>query len=418
MNFSPATVRFGNTVRRLAQRVGSGCLFASLAVLASTSPATAFDIATDFPGGNVTVDAIEGNLVKLSPDLKDTKVPWFYWYFAVRGAEGQTLQFAFKPSQVGARGPGVSVDGGRTWQWMGIESVKDGVFSYTFSPEAREVRFSNGMPYVAADFDRFLEKFKGRPDVRVETLTKSPKGRDVPLVLIDSPNRKTPYAVALTCRHHSSEMMASYVLEGILLGVLADDAQGRWLRDHVDFLVVPFADMDGVEDGDQGKNRAPHDHNRDYAGTPIYPEVAAIKEKIPAWSADRPLIFVDIHNPSLKADIHEVIQFLAPEQEDQAARLSRLVELVALNNQGSIIFRRNMIMKFGSGYNGITGTPPPISAGWARTLPNILFGVSLEMPFANANGSEVNAETAREFGQDIAWGLAAYLKELPKPAAP
>jgi hypothetical protein len=34
------------------------------------------------------------------------------------------------------------------------------------------------------------------------------------------------------------------------------------------------------------------------------------------------------------------------------------------------------------------------------------------MPFANSNGSEVNAESSREFGQDIAWGLQAFLKEL------
>ena len=35
--------------------------------------------------------------------------------------------------------------------------------------------------------------------------------------------------------------------------------------------VIPFVDIDGVENGDQGK-QAPHDHNRDYINSPIYPE--------------------------------------------------------------------------------------------------------------------------------------------------
>jgi hypothetical protein len=65
--------------------------------------------------------------------------------------------------------------------------------------------------------------------------------------------------------------MASYSLEGLMEGILAGDDVGRWLAGHVEFLVVPFVDKDGVEEGDQGKNRRPHDHNRDYGpGVSIY----------------------------------------------------------------------------------------------------------------------------------------------------
>ena len=42
--------------------------------------------------------------------------------------------------------------------------------------------------------------------------------------------------------------------------------------------LVPFVDKDGVEEGDQGKNRAPRDHNRDYAGASMYPETGALRE--------------------------------------------------------------------------------------------------------------------------------------------
>ena len=85
--------------------------------------------------------------------------------------------------------------------------------------------------------------------------------------------------VLLTCRHHACEMMASYSLEGIMEAVLASD-EGRRLREQVEFFVVPFMDKDGVEEGDQGKNRKPHDHNRDYDGESLYASVRAVRELV------------------------------------------------------------------------------------------------------------------------------------------
>lgn len=373
-----------------------------------------FTIDAKFPGGNIIVDQIEGDTVRLRPDLRDS-LPWFYWYFRVSGAAGRTTEFTFDPGVVGARGPGVSLDQGVTWKWLGADSVKDGRFSYAFPAGANDVRFSDGMPYVATNFQRFLETYKGNPNLRTEVLTKSNKGREVTLALLGAPGAKPRYAVALTCRHHSSEMMASYVLEGILQGVLADDATGRWLRENVGFFVVPFMDTDGVEDGDQGKGRKPHDHNRDYAGTPIYAEVAALKARLPEWSASRPLIFLDFHNPALKGDIHESLLFLEPDAQDQSAHLDRLVAILARDQQGTILIRRNDILKFGVGYNQLKSgnETAPYSAGWARSVPNILFGVSVELPYANSGGCEVNADSAREFGRDVAAGLKTFLSDLP-----
>ena len=53
--------------------------------------------------------------------------------------------------------------------------------------------------------------------------------------------------------------MATRALEGIIEIILSDTEDGRWFRSHGDFFIVPFVDKDGVEDGDQGKNRRPHD---------------------------------------------------------------------------------------------------------------------------------------------------------------
>ena len=396
-----------------------------LLLLAATSPlpaqavktdATPFAIDAQFPGGNVVVDKIDGHTVSLSPDLAGTTEPWFYWYFRVHGAGGRTLSFVFNKDYVGVRGPGVSLDAGKTWTWLGSAAVKDGIFSYTFPAGADEVRFSVGMPYVRADFERFVAKHKENPYLEVGMLTKTPKGRDVVLVRVGDKNRTVPNAIAITGRHHCCEMMASYVLEGILAGALADDEAGRWLRAHADFLFVPFMDTDGVEDGNQGKNRAPHDHNRDYAGAPLYREVAALKERLQAWAAGRPLVFLDLHNPALKTDIHETVHFLEPDDRHQAQRLDELTTLLERNQQGPIIYSRHTTMRFGTGYNRPTaGT----SAGWAQSLPNTILGCTLETAYANAGGSEVNAHSARELGRDLTMALKDLLNaNLGSPSGP
>ncbi len=77
--------------------------------------------------------------------------------------------------------------------------------------------------------------------------------------------------------------MATYALEGFLSAVLADDACGRQWQENWEVLAVPFLDKDGVENGDSGKNRAPHDHNRDYNEQPLYPEIAALMKQGAKW---------------------------------------------------------------------------------------------------------------------------------------
>lgn len=384
-----------------------------------------YSVTADFPGGNAMIEQSGEDTIRITPDLRDTTTAWFYWYFAVKGAEGKTLHFEVNrvagESSMGARGPGVSVDEGKTWKWLGSDAYKEdekkAEFSYTFGPQDKDVRFSVGMPYVPENLTRFLSNHKGNPFLQQKTLTKSNKGRDVPLLIFSNPTRKAPYAVAITARNHACEMMGSYLLEGIMEGILADDAQGKWLRDNVDFFIVPFADYDGVADGDQGKNRAPHDHNRDYGNETIYPEIVAIKEQLPAWSAGRPLVFIDLHDPALKGEYFETLFFLENLNESLNAPLERFVKLVERDSQGLIRVNPNMIMKHGTGYNRKTSEdgPPLHASGWAGQLPNAILSTTVELAYANVSGYEVNANSARELGRDMAWALAPFLQESKKP---
>jgi hypothetical protein len=411
----PSHPSFESASPRLALFSVLACLLALTAPFSRAQEKATFQIDAAFPGGNVLVHKIEDDTVTLGPDQRDSALPWFYWYYRVRGAGGRKLTFVLGKDHVGARGPAVSRDAGKTWSWLGAEAVTDGAFAFTFPAEAGDVRFSVGMPYVRANLEQCLERHQNNPSLDVGVLTKTRKGREVPLVRIGDKSRKARYAVAVTSRHHCCEMMASYVVEGFLEGALANDPAGLWLRANADFLFAPMMDMDGVEDGDQGKNRTPFDHNRDYAGaSPRYPEVAAMKELLPAWTEGRPLVFLDLHDPALRTDIHETVHILEPEERDMAARMDRLCTYLERDQQGPIIYRKAHNLRFGSGYNTHAARPSPLSAGWARSLPNTILGCTVEIAYANAAGCEVNAHSGRELGRDMALALSHFLRESPE----
>jgi len=144
-----------------------------------------------FPGGNVNVISIDGDLVTLLPDMRGTANEWFYWYFRVLGARGRTVTFAFqsKSMMVGAQGPAVSDDDGKTWRWLGAtvfgpQEKKDTTFVYKFPSDADTVRFAVSIPYVQSNLDQFLAKHGGNASLRREELCSTEKGRKAELLRV------------------------------------------------------------------------------------------------------------------------------------------------------------------------------------------------------------------------------------------
>lgn len=216
-----------------------------------------------FIGGNIRILRQENDVYFLDSDLRDTEGDWFYWAFCIEGAGGRTVTFRFPPARLGCFGPAVSLDLD-SWHWLGA-GERDS-FTYTFADGENAVCFAHSMLYHPARFYRFAE----RAGLTVSELCRSNKGRRVPYVRFGDGRRK----ILLTARHHACESTGSYVLEGVLDGLLKNPLP------DTEVIAVPFVDFDGVTDGDQGKNRRPYDHNRDY--TPdkasIYPEVRAIRQ--------------------------------------------------------------------------------------------------------------------------------------------
>ena len=273
-------------------------------------------INVDYPGGNVLVLQTAENEFRLAPDMRDSD-NWFYWNFRLDGAGGRTVTFRFDAEAVGYWGPGVS-DDGLHWEYRPDRGEHDfRSFTYTFRPDENRVWFAMSLPYQLEHFERFYKKLTLRyPDVWTrKTLDVTPKGRSVPLLVSDVGAAKD---IVLTCRHHCCESVASYVLEGVLEYV----SQRRDDFAHYNFHVLPFVDLDGVEDGDQGKSRRPHDHNRDYIDEPIY----SVTRKWMAYIKTlRPVADLDFHNPWLYSgnnDFSAIV--MRPERVESCERFSRM----------------------------------------------------------------------------------------------
>jgi hypothetical protein len=365
----------------------------------------------DFPGGSIIVDAVEGDDIAVHQDIRDTEIDWFYWYFRVMGAAGRTLRVRFTQSDViGVLGPGVSADGGQTWRWLGAESVQDQSFNYQVPADLAEVRFSFGMPYLEAHWQAFIRTYAAHSALASEPLGVSRHGRPVEMIRVGPPGDLAHYSVLLASRHHSCEMMTSYTVEGVVEAFLSDDTLGHWLQENVCLYVVPFVDKDGVEEGDQGKCRIPHDHNRDYANQSIYPEVRAIREKFPALTGGRLDFFLDLHCPWIRGHTNEFIYFVGEPDEWLWLNVNRFSEALQASISGPLPFDPANNLPFGQSWNNEADSLPQRSTGWAKTLPGMRVASLIEIPYANAGGAEVNAESARFFGRDLAAALRRYLE--------
>ncbi|MHC4788116.1 MAG: M14 family zinc carboxypeptidase [Planctomycetota bacterium] len=372
-----------------------------------------FALDCDFPGGNILLDGVEGDDVYVRQELRDTEGDWFYWCFRVRGAAGRRLRFHFTGGNViGVRGPASSSDRGSTWRWLGRGRVGGESFCYDFAADEQDVRFSMAMPYVAANLRGLLARLSGGGSLRVEKLCTTRKGREVERLHLGRADNGCRHRVLLTCRHHACEMMASYALEGLMEAVLRSEGCA-WLRRNVEFLAVPFVDKDGVEDGDQGKNRKPRDHGRDYEGESLYASTGAIRRLVPEWSGGRLRVVLDLHCPWLRGPGNEAIYLVGSPQEwmwDEQQRFGAMLEQAI---RGPLPYRAADNLPFGVSWNNADHLRGGRGcARWAEGLGHLALASTIEIPYANAGGHEVSARTAALFGRDLATALSQYLREV------
>ena len=375
-------------------------------------------IDAQLPGGNIIVKAIDGNQVLLNREMRDTKGNWIYWKFRAVFPAVAEYTFRFDDSYycLTSRGPAVSLDKGKSWGWFYLSGTEathlhahgteathlhaHGTEAFTFTAEfaGQEVWFCQCIPYMESDLNAFLASAEGRTVQRFE-LCKSRKGRSVELLRLGD----GPMKVFLSSRHHCQESMATYALEGILSEVATHP------REYSDFTfwAVPFVDKDGVEEGDQGKNRMPHDHARDYGAAPIYPEVRTIMELI---HREKPVLVFDMHCPWVRGGDSEHVYFVGQADARLQAGIDRFSAIIAHEAPPDFPTDPRDDIPFGQGWNTSRnyeqGSP---IVPWCATLPWQPSAQSIEIPFANTHEVTVTADSARHLGNALARSIKKYL---------
>jgi hypothetical protein len=175
-----------------------------------------------------------------------------------------------------------------------------------------------------------MDRHADSPYLKRAVLCQTGEGRDFPLLWLRDDAVTDPRRLCvIVARQHAGEVPGSYVLEGILEGVLEETEAGSWCRKNLVFLVVPFVDLDGVAEGRYGKDRPPRDFNRDWCSKPVHPEIRALLPAIDEAARRWPYaLFLDLHAPAP----HDVSFWLPSRlsygtpQWDESWKLGQLIE--------------------------------------------------------------------------------------------
>ena len=346
----------------------------------------------NFEGGNIRVLSISDERADLAVELRDTIGSWFYWAFRVTGAAGRTVTFHFPEGRrVGYYGAAVSHDLIR-WQWTRPYSEDFSSFTYTFGPEEDEAYFCHHMRYSTGQFEALCRELH----LPIQTLTLSEQGRPVPYVQIGSGEK----LVLFTSRHHACESTGTYLLEGILRTLASNPLEDCTV------IAVPFMDIDGVVNGDQGKNRAPYDHNVDYLDQQIYASTRALKQLALERGA---YCFIDLHSPGHLGGRYDVVHIVNSKRHSAPQQtFGRLLTVQNEQHPLAVRYHTSNDLPFGVEWNNDQdGGLPGLSFIWFGD--NSRLSVSLETPYFGPADNVVSQSAMIELGVCVAQAVRDFL---------
>lgn len=289
-------------------------------LLAVTVGGEELRVSTDFEGGSARVEAVDSSarIIRFMPG-GDSNRGWpCWWFLRVDGvAQDERVIFDLGASDFPARNNGTNTARPLAANWAMPEraafSTDGKVWCHT-APGRREqqrVRYEVtgaggplwlawGPPFTPKDTDAALARVqKTLPGTTIFELARTREGRSVRGLHFVSPGSAKPPGVWVQARQHAWESGSSWVALGFIEWLASEDAAALWLRSHAEVYIVPIMDVDNVATGNGGKEAAPRDHNRDWDGQPIYPEVAAAQRYLRALAGEKRLdVFLDLHNPA------------------------------------------------------------------------------------------------------------------------
>ena len=241
-----------------------------------------------------------------------------------------------------------------------------------------------------------LNTFFAKTGIKPSTLCISRQGREVPFFRVGDGERK----IFLTSRHHACESTGTYVLAGFVEEYIDSPIENTSL------IVVPMVDYDGVVCGDQGKNRAPYDHNRDYTDSPIYPETAAIV----SLAKDENVFFaIDFHSPWHIGGQNDKV-FVVRKYDEKKPLFDRFGTLFERYcGESSMTYRVCDDMMPNTSWNR---DETPTASSFFSSLPSCHLAFSLETAYFGTEDNRVSAERLAEEGKAACRALRDYISEL------
>lgn len=345
-------------------------------------------ILTDFIGANATIE-YNGDNVVVIPDMRDSACNWFYWAFCVTDAAGKTVTFEFQDeTKIGRYGAAVSTDF-VNWHWS--MNADDTSFTYTFGEDENKVWFAHHSLYSTEYFERFAKS----ENLIIKELCTSQKGRKIPYTEFGN-GKKT---VVLTARHHCCESSGSYVLEGVISRLKEN------LPKDLSVIVVPYMDFDGCFDGDQGKNRQPHDHNRDYTENSIYNEVKAIK----AITEGKDVVYAfDFHSPYYQGGRRDYPYIVHPRDDYKIDEFGKIFEEKSASLPVGY-FQENDV-RYGQEWNRKSDTVEKFSDYFGEFSGNKL-AFTLETPYFGPPEHKISTDDLRNIGRAFADAFTEFHKK-------
>lgn len=349
-----------------------------------------FEISNDFVGGNIEVISVDKQEAVLKKELRDTKGEWFYWAFCVRGAQGKTVKFDISDNYIGPFGPAVSHDN-RNWRWLESRD-DDRRFTYTFSEDEDCVYFAHHCLYHP---DRFLDFCKNK-NVEIKSIGRAKNNEEIPYITFGEGEEY----ILLTARHHACESTGSYVLEGVLDALLTNPIKG------LKVLCVPFMDYDGVCAGDQGKNRMPYDHNRDYEcnKAPLYNTVKFVRD----FAKTHKIRYAfDFHSPWHRYGMNDNV-FFAKKNYHQLKSMAKFAASLEKSNNGNTLkFWAKNTVEPDTGWNR---SDAPCFGPYMGHMTDSIIALSLETCYFGKEDSVFTDEGALNLGRNFVKALSEFDK--------
>lgn len=344
----------------------------------------------EFEGGNIKIISINGFDVFLEQEIRDTTEWWFYFSFRAKAIKEGTYTFHFCNREVISRfGPAISFDG-ENYSFIESSFVDHSTFKL-FIKADQVVYFAFSYPYKTSDFDSFLKRNDYLQKVKMDELT--PKGRNQFVYTFGNKNGKI---FSLTARHHSCETSASYVLEGFIEQIHQTNLTEKYL-----FSIIPFVDLDGVVDGDQGKSRAPHDHNRDYIEKPIYSSIRYIMNNY----HDNLAYFLDFHCPGKWGGIHDYLSLIEGDEtlSERQKSYSRILEKYQTSG---IPYDKKHNIEYLAYWN-----LPSANGRSFFCKEKVKLGLTMEIPYFGEKEKPYTIQELRELGRNMALAIVEFDKE-------